>query len=138
MPKGKILIVDDEPDVVTYLKAVLENHGFTTCSAESVEQGLKLLEDMTPDLVCLDIMMPRQLGLTLYAQMKKDERLKDIPVLILSGVVQEAEFDFRNFIPDKSVPRPQDYIEKPIEREKFLEIVERIISQSRAKLKEGT
>ncbi|MFZ5981758.1 MAG: response regulator [Candidatus Zixiibacteriota bacterium] len=138
MAKGKILIVDDEPDVLTYLQAVLENNGYETCSAESVEQGLKLLEGMTPDLVCLDIMMPRQLGLTLYARMKKDARWQNIPVLILSGVVQEEEFDFRNFIPDQKIPRPQDYLEKPIEREKFLETVERIIAQSRIGLKKGT
>lgn len=138
MAKGKILIVDDEPDVVTYLQAVLENHDYETCSAESVEQGLQVLEGTTPDLVCLDIMMPQQLGLTLYARMKKDARLKNVPVLILSGVVQEEEFDFRNFIPDKSVPRPQDYIEKPIEREKFLAAVDRIIAQSRAGMKKGT
>jgi DNA-binding response OmpR family regulator len=66
MPEKKVLIVDDEPDVVTYLTLLLENDGYTVYSASSAEEGFDLVEIVEPDLVCLDIMMPKQLGLSLY------------------------------------------------------------------------
>jgi CheY-like chemotaxis protein len=127
MPDKKVLIVDDEPDVVTYLSLLLENDGYTVYSASSAEEGYDLLEIVEPDLICLDIMMPKQLGLSLYEKMKRKDMFKNIPVLIISGVISEQEFEFRKLVPDKSIPPPQDYMEKPIKRENFLRTVAGLI-----------
>ena len=91
--RKKILIVDDEQDVLRYLTAVLKNNDYMTYSADNARSGFHLLAEVRPDLVCLDIMMPRESGISLYAKMKRNKRFKNIPVLIRSGVVQEEEYD---------------------------------------------
>jgi len=125
--KKKILIVDDEQDVIQYLTAVLKNNDYMTYSADNASTGLDLLSEISPDLVCLDIMMPKESGISLYAKMKKNKRFSEIPVLIISGVVQEEEYDFQKFVPENSIPPPEQYIEKPIERKLFLNAVDRLI-----------
>ncbi len=126
MAEGKkILIVDDEPDVVMYLTMVLQNGGYVPYSASDVDRGYELIAQNEPDLICLDIMMPKQLGISLYLKLKQDDRYKHIPVVIISGVAQEQEFDFRSYVPDKSIPPPQYYLEKPIAIARFLEVVKK-------------
>jgi CheY-like chemotaxis protein len=137
MPEKKVLIVDDEPDVVTYLTLLLENDGYTVYSASSAGEGFDLVEIVEPDLVCLDIMMPKQLGLSLYEKMKRKDKLKNIPVLIISGVISEQDFEFRKLVPDNSIPPPQEYMEKPIKRELFLKTVAGLIGGDRVDNKVG-
>ena len=124
----KVLIIDDEPDVVKYLTEILKDNDYTTYSADVVELGMEILEKIKPDLVCLDIMMPKESGISMYVKIRKDERFKHIPVLIISGVVQENEFDFRSYVPDKSIPPPDYFFEKPISIARFMKIVDKFIS----------
>ena len=124
----KVLIIDDEPDVIKYLTEILKDNGYTTYSADVVELGMEILEKIKPDLVCLDIMMPKESGISMYVKIRKDERFKHIPVLIISGVVQENEFDFRSYVPDKSIPPPNYFFEKPISIARFMKIVDKFIS----------
>lgn len=124
----KVLIIDDEPDVIKYLTEILKDNGYTTYSADVVELGMEILEKIKPDLVCLDIMMPKESGISMYVKIRKDERFKHIPVLIISGVVQEDEFNFRSYVPDKSIPPPNYFFEKPIGVAKFMKIVDKFIS----------
>lgn len=131
MADGKILIVDDEKDVVTYLSAVLENEGYTVYSAENADEGFDMYKIIEPDLLCLDIMMPQELGLTLYQRIKKIPEFASTPVMIISGVVSEKEFEFRKLVPDESIPPPQEYIEKPINRAEFIKTIARLIDQSK-------
>jgi two-component system cell cycle response regulator DivK len=131
MAEGKILIVDDEPDVVTYLTAVLENAGYTAYSAANADDGFEMLKVVEPDLICLDVMMPHKLGLTMYLKMKKEVKFQDLPVLIISGVTSEAEFEFRKLVPDESIPPPEEYIEKPINRKQFLDCITRLIEKKK-------
>lgn len=125
----KILIIDDEQDVITYLSAVLKSADYMTYSADSARAGFEKLREVEPDLVCLDIMMPKESGISFYARMKKDKRFEQIPVLVISGVIQEEEYDFHKFLPEKSIPPPQEYIEKPIKLENFLKTVQRLLEK---------
>lgn len=122
-----VLIVDDEADVAMYLSVILESNGYYPHIASSVDQGFEMLNRIRPDLVCLDIMMPEESGISLYIQLKQDPDFKDTPVLIISGVAQEEEFDFRSFVPDDSIPPPDCYLEKPIDVEEYLKIVEQLM-----------
>jgi len=131
MNDKKILIVDDEPDVVSYLTVVLKNAGYETSSANKVEEALELVEQIEPDLICLDIMMPRESGISMYTKLKQDKARRDIPVLIISGAMPENEFDFRSLIDDDSIPPPAAYLEKPIVVERFLDVVENILGSKR-------
>jgi CheY-like chemotaxis protein len=77
----KILIIDDEEDVRTYLNSLLTNNGYHTKVAENGEDGFRKLTEFLPDLIILDIIMPNQSGVGFYRKLKKSEVHKDIPQL---------------------------------------------------------
>jgi len=85
----KIMIVEDEPDVLDYLQTVLSTHGFETVTCMSASESFDLAEKERPDLVCLDIMMPEETGISFYTRLKQNEELKDIPVIIVTGITLE-------------------------------------------------
>ena len=120
----KILVVDDEPDVVTYLAAVLRDHGYETVEAYNGEEALgKVIRDK-PDVVTLDITMPEMSGVRAYRMMKEDAILKSIPVIIVTGI----SHDFKQFISGRSqVPPPEGYLEKPVKPEDLLAEVKRLL-----------
>jgi CheY-like chemotaxis protein len=122
----KVLVVDDEPDVATYMSVVLKQNGFTPVLATSADQALDLVKSECPDLICLDIMMPKRSGFSFYTALREDEECSGIPVVVVSGVVQQGEFDFRQFVPDRSIPPPQYYVEKPIEVEPFVALLRKL------------
>ncbi|MEZ5359733.1 MAG: response regulator [Candidatus Zixiibacteriota bacterium] len=127
----KVLIIDDEIDVVAYLRAVLEDHGFECLVARSAESGLEVIIEQRPDLICLDIMMPGESGISLYLKLCGNKSLCDIPVFFISGMVKEEEFDFRNLVPNRDIPRPRRYIEKPIDVLSFIRMVDKEIGSVR-------
>ncbi|MBU0983871.1 MAG: response regulator [candidate division Zixibacteria bacterium] len=139
--KKHVLIVDDEPDVVAYLGAVLETCGFVTHTAQDTESGFRLAGEVHPDLICLDIMMPKESGLSLYRRLRTDDGLADIPVVIISGIENEPEFDFRQLVSDSSIPPPDAFFEKPIDVTLFGREILRIVDNRRsatARRKSGT
>jgi two-component system cell cycle response regulator DivK len=106
----KILIVDDEPDTITFLGTWLQDHGYETCSAMDGKQGMEAILAERPNLVLLDIKMPHQTGVQLYRDIKLHDACKDIPVIFITGMG-----DFHMF--DKGcgpLPEPAACIEKPI------------------------
>lgn len=123
----KILLVDDEPDICSYLCSVLEENNFRAYTADNVETGMQLMEDIDPDLVCLDIMMPKKSGISMYIAMKENERFRQVPVIIISGIVEAGEFDFQKFLPDESVPPPEQYLEKPIKIDEFIALIKSLV-----------
>ena len=130
---SKVLIVDDEPDVTTYLATALRANGYTAAVADCATDGLQVLKELLPDVICLDIMMPRESGLSMYVQLKKHETLKSIPVIIISGVGYDDQWDFRSYIYDESIPAPELFLEKPIDAETFVKAVEQVIASSQAR-----
>ena len=120
----KILVVDDEPDVVTYLAAVLKDHGYEPLEAFNGEEAVQVLLRDKPDLVTLDITMPEMSGVRAYRVMKEDAALKRIPVIIVTGI----SHDFKQFISSRSqVPPPEGYLEKPVKPEDLLAEVKRLL-----------
>ena len=128
--KIKIVVVDDEADVLTYLATVLRNEGYRVDTADNADRGWELMESEHPDLVCLDIMMPKKSGISLYTQMKDSKELRQTPVIIISGVIQSGQFDFREYVSDESVRAPEAYFEKPIEVRRFLQEVRVLTGRS--------
>ena len=119
-----ILVVDDEPDVVTYLAAVLMDHGYDTLEAYNGEDALEKVIRDKPDVVTLDITMPEMSGVRAYRMMKEDATLKSIPVIIVTGI----SHDFKQFISSRSqVPPPEGYLEKPVKPEDLLAEVKRLV-----------
>lgn len=124
----KVLIVDDEPDAVDFTKEVLEGEGYTVVTASDGSKGLAAMRRENPDLVVLDVQMPDMDGFEVFQAMKKDESLKAIPVVMLTGIREKVGIGFsademKNFMGE----RPSDYIEKPIDPAKLRDAVNKIL-----------
>ena len=107
----KILIVDDDPDTVTFLSAWLEDHGYECCSASDGARGLRAMAGERPDLVLLDVRMPNQTGIQLYRDIKSNGEWGEIPVIFVSGVEELHIFD-KECAP---LPQPAGFVPKPID-----------------------
>ena len=117
----KILIVDDEPDMVLYLSAWLEDRGYEVCSASDGIEGLQAIQSQRPDLVLMDVKMPNQTGLQLYRSMQHSGAYRQIPVIIITGM---ADFDLFD---DGCgpLPEPTARIQKPIDHDLLLSAIQR-------------
>ena len=87
----KILIVDDEQDIVESLKFVLETADYTCYCAYNGEDGLKLAKEIVPDLIILDVMMPKINGYKISRLLKYDNKYKNIPILMVTARSQEED-----------------------------------------------
>lgn len=134
--RKKILIIDDEPDIVIYLSTLLEDQGYEVVSASDGIAGLELAKEQKPDLVCLDVMMPRKTGVTLYQEIKTDPQLKKLPCIIISAYESAYTFKgkaFRRIIQDKSIPPPMKFFEKPIDVPVFLGFIDDYFKKAKKK-----
>ena len=89
--KPRVLIVDDEPDLLSVLRFGLEVEGFDVHEASDGEQGLNMAREHTPDLIVLDLMLPRMDGYKVCRALKFDERYRRIPIFILSARSGETD-----------------------------------------------
>jgi two-component system phosphate regulon response regulator PhoB len=134
----RILIVDDEPDIVTFLSAVLEENGYSSLSAKDGVEGLEVIRKERPDLILLDLMMPKKSGITLFQELRNDPKMSDIPVVVVTGVSEVTGVDFRNFMykrPLKDEKKfvettgltkytvPNGYVEKPIDPDELIKAI---------------
>jgi CheY-like chemotaxis protein len=129
MPK-KILVVDDEQDVLLFLGTLLRKNGYDVCEACDGVEGMKKVIEEKPDLVCLDLIMPEKTGIKMYREMRKDDQLKGVPVIMVTGIesVDRWDFkDFKTFISERAIPGPNGYVEKPIDKDQFLKAVKEVL-----------
>lgn len=129
--RSKILIVDDERDIVEYLTMVLEDEGFIASGLTQTAGALERIQAQKPDLVLLDVMMPGHTGLSLYRAMREYTDTKDIPVVIISGYARQEEFASLDLSELESghLARPEGYLEKPIAVATLLATVRRLLGQ---------
>ena len=121
--KKTILVVDDEPDVRTFLSTLFEDNGYATVMAQDGNEALSKVKEKAPDLVTLDITMPNKSGVRFYREMKESAEWKKVPIIIVTGV----SGDFRTFISTrKKVPPPEGYLSKPIDKTEILNLVKKL------------
>ena len=123
----KVLVVDDELDMRTFVTTLLETSGFKPFAAKDVSEGMDIARRKKPALIILDVMMPKESGITMYRELKSDEALKDIPVIMLSALSKKTFFHSQKVLDEykgESIPEPAAYIEKPPEPEELLEAIE--------------
>jgi CheY-like chemotaxis protein len=129
--RKKILIVDDEADVVAYLETLLQDNGFNTIPAQDGVDGLARAKQDRPDLVVLDISMPRKSGVRMYREMREDPALAAIPVVVVTAVTGyggDPEV-FHKFLDSRQhVPPPEAFVAKPIDRDDFVKTVARLLA----------
>ncbi len=125
--KKRVLVVDDEPDFAAIVKGNLEKEGF---EIEIAYNGVEALEKVTanpPDAIVLDVMMPEKDGYEVCAELKKDEKYTDIPIVMLTAVADHvsstrySHWDGMNMEAD-------DYLPKPASADEITESVKRLLS----------
>ena len=129
--KKKILVVDDEPHVVTYLETMLEDNGYETVSASNGKEGIEKVRSEQVDLVCLDISMPEESGVRFYRNLKEDPSFSTIPVVVVTAVTGCGgdPGPFKKFLSTrKQVPPPDGFFSKPIDRQEFLDTIAKALS----------
>lgn len=130
MSPKKILVVDDDPDVRLFNSTVVEENGYTPIEATNGEEGLKKLKEEKPDLVILDVLMPRQSGIRLYRELKTDKAFKDINVIMLSGIAKKTFLRSQRALTEfggEAVPEPEVYLEKPVEPEELAAAIKKFL-----------
>ena len=122
-----VLIVDDDPDMVETVGMTLESKGFEVGKAYDGVEGEASIRQRRPDLVVLDVMMPRKNGYVLCAELKKDKATRDIPVILLTAVGEAVPTTTYSHA-DGMATEADDYIPKPVESEVLVEAIQRFFT----------
>lgn len=137
MPK-RILIVDDEPDAISFISSVLEDNGYDYLSADNGEEGLEMAKKEKPDMILLDLIMPGKSGILMFQELKKDPELGKIPVIVVSGASEALGVDLRNFMikqprrgkekvvettGETQFTEPNAYVDKPVDPNELIKVI---------------
>jgi two-component system phosphate regulon response regulator PhoB len=126
----KVLVVDDDADVTKLVTKLVERAGYEAIAAKNGLEGMGKVREDRPDLIILDVVMPKQSGIRMYRELKTDELFKDIPVIVLSAIAPQSFFRSQQVLDefrDQSVPQPEAYIEKPEEPEELVELMKKLL-----------
>lgn len=118
----KILVVDDEPDILTFLSVVLEDQGATVIQAADGEQALSLAIQEKPDLITLDLSMPGKNGGMVFEEIRNNPKIASTKVCIITG-----KPELRRLIYERPVPPPDGYLDKPVNEEGLLTNIRKIL-----------
>lgn len=126
----RVLVIDDEPDIRTYLKMIFREKGAEVLEAPDANQGWRQIRDQKPDLVTLDLIMPHKTGEKLYWELRRDENFRALPVMIVTGYGRsdQPSVNFHEFIREKGLPAPEAFLEKPIDPEKTIDTAIQILA----------
>jgi two-component system phosphate regulon response regulator PhoB len=143
-----ILVIDDSDEIIAFFTEVLEEHGYEYSVAQDGKKALELMNEKRPDLVLLDVMMPRKSGIAVFNRMKKDPELEKIPVVIITGASQATGVEMTT---GEETPKetyqddltrefgvqlreqlnnlePQGFLEKPVEPEQLISKIRSLLN----------
>src|SRR4030067_596014 len=124
----KVLIVDDDPDLVEAVSTILESKGYAVAKAYGGVEGLKKARTENPDLIVLDVMMPDKDGYTVCKELKADKKYRSIPILLLTAVVSHIPTTKYTHQMGMDM-EADDYMDKPVEPEELVKRVETLIAK---------
>jgi CheY-like chemotaxis protein len=127
MTQRSALIIDDEPDVTTYHGALLSDHGFRVRTANTAHDGLALAREEVPDVILLDVMMPERGGLSTLIALRKEETLRQVKVVLVTGVQQTLTADYQAFLDRFKHYHPDGYVEKPVDPQQLLHLLDELV-----------
>jgi CheY-like chemotaxis protein len=124
-----VLVVDDDPDVTTFLGTILGDAGMKVVTAHDGREALERLEEVTPDLISLDLVMPGKSGVRLLHDLRKHPTWQRIPVIIVTGHARDAKVrgDLDQVLAESAISGPSVYLEKPVTPRAYLEHVCRVV-----------
>jgi len=132
MSKKKIMIVDDEQDILEYFMAALEDSGYITCTVDDIHDILSSINLEKPDLIILDIMMPDRSGISIYKEIQLSDEYNKIPIILISGMSSKDDF-IEKLFNDKNkedadkFASPDLFIEKPVQLDQLEKQISRLL-----------
>ena len=131
---GKTVIaVDDEVEAREFISTVLEEHGYKPILAKNGEEAMAIIRKKKPDLVIMDILMPKQGGIKMYRELKSSESLKNVPVVVYSGIPRRTLLRAQEALTEstgESVPEPNVHIEKPVTPARLVSVVKELLGEA--------
>jgi DNA-binding response OmpR family regulator len=121
----KILCIEDDPEMIELVKLILSRQGYEVVGATGGEAGLQAIEREQPALVLLDLMMPEMDGWEVYQRMRADERMKDVPVIVVTAKAQSIDK-----VLGLHIAKVNDYITKPFGPSELLTSVMRVLQEA--------
>lgn len=130
----KLIIIDDDPDYVSGIKSVLESANYSVDVAYNPKDGFKALQSLRYDLLLLDIMMGRGAeGVALARKIRKDPKLRELPVLIITGIREQIAFLFPGQPVHPHFVETDELLEKPVEPKLLLDKVSSLLKLAEEK-----
>lgn len=124
MAGNKVLIVDDDPDIVVYLTSYLGDNGYQTRAASDSNRALETLATFHPDAVLVDVLMPGRSGLDLLCTLRRDSRYRDLPLVVVTGMEELLQDDCQSYLGANSTLRgPDAVLGKPIDPDVLLVVL---------------
>lgn len=120
-----VVCIEDEPPMIDLVKLILKNRGFEVIGALGGKEGLDAIREYEPDLVLLDLMMPEMNGWDVYQQMKADEYMSTIPVIVVTAKAQNIDK-----VLGLHIAKVQDYITKPFSPAELLKSIDRVLQDT--------
>ena len=134
-PEDKtVLVVDDEPNVRLYLGQILQDAGFNVQTAADGQEALEMIRADPPDFISLDLVMPRKSGHKLLYELRKDHKLSQIPVLIVTAHARDelGEGELKDIVESRVISGPGVYLEKPVRPLDYVRAVQRSLGVEEA------
>jgi two-component system alkaline phosphatase synthesis response regulator PhoP len=127
----KILVIDDDPDFLLAVRMVLEAHDFEMEAAMTPEEGISKVLSVEPDLVILDIMMPKGYeGFDVAREIREKHKLIDLPIFMLTSIHSTKNVPYR-FAPDEDYLPVDVFLDKPIEPEQLVDTIQEMLGERR-------
>lgn len=123
-PEDKTIpVVDDEPDIVTFLSTALEESGFEVVTAADGVEALERIKEKVPDFISLDLVMPGKSGIRLFHELRRNKAWAKIPVMVVTGHAREHADELTEITSARTITGPSLYLEKPIKAPRFVQAV---------------
>lgn len=120
----KILCIEDEPEMIDLIRLILGRRGYEIHGAPGGVDGIRMVRELLPDLVLLDLMMPDMDGWEVYQQMKADPSTRDISVIVVTAKAQNIDK-----VLGLHIAKVDDYIAKPFSPQELMDSVEKVFSK---------
>jgi len=127
MRGNKILVVDDDPDIVDYLSSFLEDNGYDVATAQDSATALSTVDRFRPDAILVDVLMPGRSGLDLLVTLRRDPRWCDIPLVVITGSDKILQDDCQSYLgAHDGVRGPDGVLGKPVDRNTLLAVLKHL------------
>jgi len=137
----KVLIIDDDPDARLYYTTILEDMDMQFLEAVDGEEGVIKVKQERPDLILLDLMMPKKGGLRVFNELKEDPILQHIPIIMISGATSVTGVDMKKYVYERPhherrvevtgkriQTTPVEFLEKPIDPDHLIEVAKKVLN----------